>query len=219
MHRRDDGQPRVEPQRVDQLERLLLPPDIERARRLVEQEQVRLLGKRPGEHSALALAAGQRVELAVGELDQIEPRERRLGGRAVVPALAPAYETYGVRPSRTYSRTVIPAGISGICGTTAIRRAQLAPAKLRHRVTVDRDRARVRGQGRRPRAGASTCRRRSARSAATHSPRSTENETPSTTLRPPSSTVTRSAASARHTDAIRRRCGGRRRRTARRRTR
>ncbi len=45
----------------DQLERLLLAADVERARRLVEQEQRRLLGERAAEHDALLLAAAQRL--------------------------------------------------------------------------------------------------------------------------------------------------------------
>ena len=64
MHRRHDGQPVLAPQPGDELERLLLVADVERARRLVEQQDRRLLGERPGDHEPLALAAAQRAEPA-----------------------------------------------------------------------------------------------------------------------------------------------------------
>ena len=49
---------------------------VERAERLVEQQQLRLLGERAGERDALALAAGELMRLAAGE------RRRAARGRA-----------------------------------------------------------------------------------------------------------------------------------------
>ena len=47
--------------------------EVEVARRLVEQEHARLLGERPREERPLPLAAGERVDRVVGELE--DPRE------------------------------------------------------------------------------------------------------------------------------------------------
>ena len=66
VHRREDGQP-VRAERVDELEHLLLAPEVERRRRLVEQEDRRLLRERAGEDGALELAAGERAEAALRE--------------------------------------------------------------------------------------------------------------------------------------------------------
>ena len=73
--------------------------------------------------------------------------------------------------------------MSGICGTTAIRRASSRRRSCGSRVAVDRDLAASGGRGPRPRAGASILPAPFGPISATHSPRSTENETPSTTLR------------------------------------
>ena len=49
---------------------------VESGKGLVEQDDVRLLRERPGDKSALLLAAGERADLAVGEGIEIHRRER-----------------------------------------------------------------------------------------------------------------------------------------------
>ncbi len=56
----------------DELERLLLVADVERARRLVEQQDRRLLGEGTGDHDALPLAAAQRAEAPIGGPTHVE---------------------------------------------------------------------------------------------------------------------------------------------------
>ena len=52
-------------QAVDEVEDLRLHGDVERGRRLVGDEQLRIAGERHGDHHALALAAGELVRIAV----------------------------------------------------------------------------------------------------------------------------------------------------------
>ena len=87
VHRRDDGEAVLAAQPGDELEGLLLVADVERARRLVEQQDRRLLGEGAGDHEALALAAAQRAEAPVGERAELEPVEHVGGHRLVVTAL------------------------------------------------------------------------------------------------------------------------------------
>ena len=58
---------RRDPEPANQAQGLVLMPDIQVRRRLVEDEQARRLRKRPGDHHALLFAAGERVELALGQ--------------------------------------------------------------------------------------------------------------------------------------------------------
>ena len=79
---------------LEQLEDLRLHGDVERGRRLVGDQQVRLVGQRHGDHHALALAAGKLVRIAAeppGRIanadlaEQIDDLVARLGaGEAVV---------------------------------------------------------------------------------------------------------------------------------------
>ena len=87
VHRRDDGQPPVEPELGDELEHLLLAAEVERGGRLVEQEQRRLLRERPREDSPLLLAAAQRAQRPARELDELEAPERAVGGLVVAAPL------------------------------------------------------------------------------------------------------------------------------------
>ena len=77
VHRAEDSKASVSAKRCDQLEHLLLGADVERARRLVEEQQPRVLGDRAGENGTLPLAAAQRAEAAVDEMRRVEPCERR----------------------------------------------------------------------------------------------------------------------------------------------
>ena len=94
--------PCVAAELVDQLQHLLLVADVQRAGRLVEQQQGGTLGQRPGQEDPLPLAAGEGGQLPVGEPGQVEPVQhvvaRRPGRR---PTPGPAAAMYGVRPSST----------------------------------------------------------------------------------------------------------------------
>ena len=67
VQRAEHGEPVLAAQPVDQVEHLLGVAEVERRRRLVEQEHPRLLGQRPGQHGALLLAAGERGQRPVGQ--------------------------------------------------------------------------------------------------------------------------------------------------------
>ncbi len=75
VHRGDEGQTGLLAQAVEQLERLLLVPDVERRGRLVEENDLRLLRDRARDDDTLLLAAGQRPEAAIREGQEVEPRE------------------------------------------------------------------------------------------------------------------------------------------------
>ena len=76
------------PEGRDQLEHLLLRADVERARRLVEKEQRRVLRDRPGEDRPLSLAAAERPEAPVDEMGPVQAGERGAGGDDVPRARA-----------------------------------------------------------------------------------------------------------------------------------
>ena len=102
VHRRDDGEVVVAPQLVDELEHLLLVADVERGRRLVEQHDRRALGQRPGDEHALALAARERRQHAVGEVERGRGgRARRARRRGRARLSTPSGRMCGVRPSST----------------------------------------------------------------------------------------------------------------------
>ena len=67
MQRAEHGEPVLAAQPVDEVEHLLGVAEVERGRRLVEQQHPRLLGERPGEDGALLLPAGQRGQRPVGQ--------------------------------------------------------------------------------------------------------------------------------------------------------
>ena len=69
---------------ADEVEDLRLHGDVERCRRLVGNQHVRAVGKRHGDHDALALAAGELVRILVeagfgiGDLDLAQKLQRPL---------------------------------------------------------------------------------------------------------------------------------------------
>ena len=83
VHGAHDGEAAVRAQRGHQLEHLLLRADVERARRLVQEEQGGVLRDRAREHGALALAAAQRAEPPVEQVRPVEAGERRARGHDV----------------------------------------------------------------------------------------------------------------------------------------
>ena len=95
VHRRDHRQPAGVLLGGDELEHVLLVADVECARRLVEQQQLRALRERAGEHGALQLAARERGQRAPGELHQVEALEHLGDDRVIARALAA--ERAGVR--------------------------------------------------------------------------------------------------------------------------
>src|SRR5581483_8615424 len=87
VHGGEDGEGAAGAELGDELECLLLAADVERGRRLVEQQQRRLLRERAREHGPLPLAARERAERPRGEGVELEPAERTGGGRGVAGAL------------------------------------------------------------------------------------------------------------------------------------
>ncbi len=80
----------------EQFEDLRLHGDVERRRRLVGDQQFRLVGERHGDHHALALAAGKLVRIGVEPLlrladaDLVEQFQRASPRRALAHALMQA---------------------------------------------------------------------------------------------------------------------------------
>ena len=71
------------PQLVDEFQHLLLVADVQGAGRLVEQQQRRALGERPGQEDPLAFTAGEGGQLPVGEGGQVQPVEHLVHGGQV----------------------------------------------------------------------------------------------------------------------------------------
>ena len=80
----DDGHPELVLQPHDELEDLRLHRDVERGRRLVGDQEARLVGERHRDHRALAHAAGELVRegvdaaLGLGDPDRAEQLDRAL---------------------------------------------------------------------------------------------------------------------------------------------
>ena len=76
-----DGHAETLLQRAQQIEDLRLDGHVERRRRLVGDQEIRLVGERHGDHDALALAAGHFMRIAVdaafgfGNADELEQFE------------------------------------------------------------------------------------------------------------------------------------------------
>ena len=64
VHRRDDGQSVLAAQTVDEVECLLLVPDIERRGRFVSDQEPRAIDKCHGDHDALAHPTAEFVRIA-----------------------------------------------------------------------------------------------------------------------------------------------------------
>src|SRR5688500_1503513 len=76
----------------EEIEHFDLVVDVEEGRRLVEQQHVGLLGQRHGDPDALALAAGQLVDRAVGDVERVGGGEGFGDGGVILwgPATEPA---------------------------------------------------------------------------------------------------------------------------------
>src|SRR6266446_6416028 len=77
------GEPLPVHQRAHQLEQLHLVPQVERRRRLVEHEELRLLSEGAGEPHSLVFTARQRPEPAVGQVHRVARDQCALDGRSV----------------------------------------------------------------------------------------------------------------------------------------
>ena len=85
MNRNGDARPRAQPLHV--VEQAASEGRVDPGHRLVEEQEARLGHQRPGELEQLALAAGERAGVVVGELGQVEDLEQ-LDAPARAPPLA-----------------------------------------------------------------------------------------------------------------------------------
>ena len=101
-----------------EVEHLDLVGDVEERRRLVEQQDRRLLRERHRQPDALALAAGQLVDDPLGQVVRVAVERapaRRARPRATTGAAAAGA---GSGPRATRSATVMPSGAIGVCGSS-----------------------------------------------------------------------------------------------------
>ena len=129
------------PQRRDELERLLLAADVERGRRLVEQEQRRLLRERAAEHGPLLLAAAQRLEPPVGERAEVEAGERAARDLEVARAFAAERPEVRRAPEQDVFVDAHPRGQERGLGNEGEPPCHLPARERRDLVAVERDRA------------------------------------------------------------------------------
>ncbi len=134
--------PCVPAQLVDQLQHLLLVADVQRAGRLVEQQQRRALGQRPGQEDPLPLAAGEGGQRPAGETRSgpagPAPRPPRPGRR---PTPGPAAGCTGCAPAARSRTTDMPGGTTGDWATVATTRARSRRRRAADRRTEQGDRA------------------------------------------------------------------------------
>jgi hypothetical protein len=95
-------------------------------RRLVEDEQARLLGEGAGDERALTLAAAQVIQRKVGQLEDAGGLHRRAGGRVVLPALEVATGAMGIAAHQDEL-----ADVEGTLGRRALRHDAHAPRQVR----------------------------------------------------------------------------------------
>ena len=181
VHGARHGEAAVRAQRRHELEHLLLRADVERARRLVQEEQRGVLRDRAREHGALALAAAQRAEPPVEQVRAVEPGERRAGGRDVAePRAARVAEVRRPAEDDVLEHARVRRDRPGSAG----RPQPAAPprgGRARRPRRPGSGSSPCTGRARRPPSGSSSCRRRSGRSGPSHSPSSSAKPTPSTT--------------------------------------
>ena len=102
----DDGGVELALQPLDQLEDLRLDGHVERGRRLVGDQQLRVVGQRHRDHRALAHAARELVRVGVGALARLRDADQREHLDRAVPGLrlrdvagAPARPRRSARPT------------------------------------------------------------------------------------------------------------------------
>ena len=137
VHRRHDGQPVIAAEAGDELERLLLMADVERARRFVEQQDRRLRGEGAGDHQPLLLAAAQLAQAAVGELPHVEPPEHIARHRPVVARLRPEVADERCPPEQHVLERGHVVGQQRILRHVGEQRRPPRPRAQRQRDTVD----------------------------------------------------------------------------------
>ncbi len=112
-------------------------------RRLVEQQERRLLRERAREHRSLLLAAGERRERPLGKLAEVEPVERLLGGVEVARALGGERADVRRAAEQHVLADAHPRRQQRRLRDEREPPSELAPGQLRDLVAVEDDRAAV----------------------------------------------------------------------------
>ncbi len=100
VHRAHHGETVFVAQPIDQFEGLLLVPDVERTRRLVEQHDRRLLGERPRDHQPLPLTTAHRAQVPARQVGEIEAFEHVGHHRTIVVGLDAEVADVGRAPQQ-----------------------------------------------------------------------------------------------------------------------
>ena len=170
VHRGEHGEAVLPAEIVDEIEHLLLTTHVQGRRRLVEQEDRRLLGQRPADHGPPSLAAAQRPQLPGGQRSQLEPLDD-VAGHASIASSLPREVRQVRRPPeehvlRRRSSRAAPRAPGERARPVVRARAERGPAPARRRERY----ARRGPRARRPRAAPRSSRRRSGRSGSTIRP-------------------------------------------------
>src|SRR5436190_20571178 len=120
-------------QGVDQLQDVLLASDVERRRRFVEEEHLRLLRERAPDRDPPPLAAGERVEPPRRELGDAESPKRLGDDRAIVASLPPEVREMGEAPEHHVLRARHAEGKDRLLRNPADGTGPRAPILLRDR--------------------------------------------------------------------------------------
>jgi hypothetical protein len=107
--------------------------EVEVRRRLVEDEQARLLGEGARDERALTLAAAQMIKREIGQLEDAGGLHRRPRGRVVLPALEVA-----AGPMRIATHQDELADVEGTLGGRALGHDAHAARQIRAREPADR---------------------------------------------------------------------------------
>ena len=189
----EHGDARVDAQGIHEIEDLLLMPDVEGGRGLVEEQHAGLLGDGAGEDDALQFAARQLRGEPRSQAEQVEPCQRIFDDPPILGPLSrrKAAEV-GVAAEGDVRADSDPLGITGRCGTSARMRATVRRRPRRGSRSWTRSV---------PMCGTSPAMACSSDdlpapfgpTSATQSPIATVRSTSWTTGRPPRATLTRSA--------------------------
>ena len=130
----------------EQVEHLDLVGDVEVRRRLVEQQQVGLLGEGHRDPHALALAAGELVDQPVGEVEGVGQLEGLRHGLLVLARPAPEGALVRVPPAADEVDDADALGGHRVLRQQAERARHLARGQRGDRLPVEEHRARRRAQ-------------------------------------------------------------------------
>ncbi len=107
-----------------EIEDLHLIAQVQVGGRLVEQQDVGVLGETAGEPDPLQLAAGEALDAPVREVGEVGDGERAVDRPGTVGVRAAQPPTVGGRPNPTTSRTLSPAGAVRLWASRVMRRAK-----------------------------------------------------------------------------------------------